>query len=153
MLSQQKAYKSWFFEQVDRYLGSKELKKTFQRAVIMNKILSKGGHLSAEDLFSHLKSDGNNIGLATIYRTLRLLKESGVIEEHSFVEGKSIFELSFPNKHHDHLICMGCHSVIEFLDPKIEEHQEQVAKNNQFVLVKHTMNLFGYCKKCQKNSM
>ena len=142
-------YKNWFFTTVESHLASRGLKKTSQRNLIMNKILSKGGHLSAEDLFSDLKSSQASIGLATIYRTLKVLKEAGVLEEHSFIEGKSLFELAFPDRHHDHLVCLSCQSVLEFLDQKIEERQEQIAKQNGFILAKHTMNLFGYCEACQ----
>ena len=148
MLSQ--SYRSWFFDKVNTHLLSRSLKKTSQRTLIMNVILSKGGHLSAEDVFSELKSSSDaSIGLATIYRTLKVLKEAGVIEEHSFLEGKSMFELAFPDRHHDHLVCLSCHKVIEFEDDEIEVKQEEIAKRNSFILTKHTMNLFGYCSSCQ----
>lgn len=150
MLSE--SYKTWFFEKVNRHLTIRGLKKTSQRTLIMNQILMIGGHLSAEDLFSELKPSSESLGLATIYRTLKVLKEAGVIEEHSFVEGKSIFELSFPERHHDHLVCLSCQSVLEFLDEKIEEIQKEIARKNGFILTKHTMNLFGYCESCQKSS-
>ena len=148
MLSQ--SYRSWFFDKVNAHLLSEGLKKTSQRTLIMNVILSKGGHLSAEDVFSELKQSSNvSIGLATIYRTLKVLKEARVIEEHSFLEGKSMFELAFPDRHHDHLVCLSCHKVLEFMDNEIEKKQEQIAQRNGFVLTKHTMNLFGYCSPCQ----
>ena len=144
-------YKEWFFKKVDEHLVSKDLKKTSQRSLIMEKLLSMGGHVSAEELFSKLKGEGHSIGLATIYRTLRLLKESGVLEEHSFMENKSMFELHFPDKHHDHLICTSCGVVLEFLDDEIEQLQKKVAKQNSFTLTGHTMNLYGKCSTCQKN--
>lgn len=145
------SYKAWFFDKVNEYLLSEGLKKTSQRNLIMNKILSRAGHLSAEDLFSDLKISHPSIGLATIYRTLKVLKEAGVIEEHSFIEGKAIFELAFPDSHHDHLVCLSCQKVLEFTDEKVEERQEEIARRHGFSLVKHTMNLFGYCSSCQKN--
>ena len=142
-------YKSWFFEKVDKYLLSKDLKKTSQRSIIMNKLLDKGGHISAEELSNELKEDGHRIGLATIYRTLRVLKDSGVIEEHCFMENRSLFELHFPDKHHDHIVCTSCGLVIEFLNNEIESLQQKVARENNFTLTKHIMNLYGKCEKCQ----
>lgn len=146
------SYRSWFLNRVESHLNTKGLKRTSQRNLIMNKILSRGGHLSAEDLFSDLKASHHSIGLATIYRTLKVLKEAGVLEEHSFIEGKSLFELSFPDCHHDHLVCLSCQKVIEFLDEKIEERQKEIAVKNNFTLAKHTMNLFGFCQSCQKST-
>lgn len=143
-------YRSWFFEKVGDYLLLEGLKKTSQRTLIMNKILARAGHLSAEDLFSDLKSSHPSIGLATIYRTLKVLKEAGVIEEHNFVEGKAIFELAFPNQHHDHLVCLSCQKVLEFIDNKVEERQKEIATQHGFSLEKHTMNLFGHCSACQE---
>ena len=84
--------------------------------------------------FSDLKEEGHRIGLATIYRTLRLLKDSGVIEEHSFVENRSLFELHFPDKHHDHLVCISCGVVVEFLNNEIETLQNKVAIDHSFTL-------------------
>jgi Fur family ferric uptake transcriptional regulator len=145
-------YRSWFFGKVNEYLLLEGLKKTSQRTLIMNKILARAGHLSAEDLFSDLKTSHPSIGLATIYRTLKVLKEAGVIEEHSFVEGKAIFELAFPDQHHDHLVCLSCQKVQEFIDNKVEERQKEIAFQYGFSLKKHTMNLFGYCSTCQAQS-
>lgn len=90
-----------------------------------------------------------NIGIATIYRTLNLLEESGMVTSISFGSAGKKFELA--NKpHHDHMICKTCGKIIEFQDDTIEQRQLKIAKEHGFKLSSHLMQLYGTCKDCQK---
>lgn len=136
----------WFWERLDHYLAAKQLKQTKQRKLIIEYFITLPGHISAEELHDYIRSKGHQPGLATIYRTLNLLKEAGLVEQKQFAEGKAVFEVNLPNKHHDHLICMDCGLVREFENTKIEKLQEQVAEELQFELVSHTLDMYGRCK-------
>lgn len=107
-------------------------------------------HLDANKIHTLLKNSGNDISIATIYRILATFEANGLITKHNFNEDQSIYELARPNEHHDHLICMKCHTVIEFFDCKIEKIQEKIAKQNNFTIVNHQLNLYGICANCNK---
>lgn len=139
---------SWFWERLDVYLGTKLLKQTKQRKTIINEFLKLGGHVPAEDLHDVVRSGGHNIGLATIYRTLNLLTEAGLVEKKQFTDGRWVFEVNEPGSHHDHLICLKCSKIVEFENDAIEELQKKVAKKHGFRLVDHNLDLFGYCPDC-----
>ena len=128
----------------------KNLKQTKQRQTIVKGFLDLKGHISAEELHDYTREQGHNIGLATIYRTLNLLKEAGLADQKQFSDGKSVFELLSPGHHHDHLICMSCQKIIEFENDEIEQLQEAVAKHHGFKLINHSLDLFGYCPSCQE---
>lgn len=107
------------------------------------------GHLSAEEVYKILEDEGEEIGLATVYRVLAQFANAGILVRRNFENGTAVFELD-DGKHHDHLICVMCGKVMEFLDPKIESLQQEVAAKNGYKLVDHTMALYGVCSDCQK---
>ncbi len=135
----------WFWEGLDQYLDKMGLKQTQQRRVIVEHFLSLNSHVDAEELHRRVREDGHDIGLATIYRTLNLLTEAGLVEQKSFQDGRSVFEVAHPGAHHDHLICTRCGNVVEFEDPEIEALQEKIAKKNGMQLCSHRLDLFGVC--------
>lgn len=141
----------WFWDALDAYLARKNLKQTRQREIIVECFLSIGNHLSAEDLHDSVRRAGHNIGLATIYRTLNLLADAGLVEQKQFSEGRTVFEVVTPGGHHDHIICLDCGAVVEFENEQIEELQAQVAAQHGFKLTSHRLDLFGHCIKqsCQ----
>ncbi|TDF41545.1 ferric iron uptake transcriptional regulator [Alteromonadaceae bacterium M269] len=102
-------------------------------------------HIGAEDVYKILLEQGEEIGLATVYRVLNQLDDAGIIHRHHFEGGKSVFELS-QKSHHDHLVCLDCGRVIEFEDPLIEQRQEEIAKENGIELTNHSLYLYGRCK-------
>jgi Fur family ferric uptake transcriptional regulator len=140
----------WFWQKLDGYLADQGLKQTQQRKMVIQYFLGMEKHVSVEELHEFIRRKGHPIGLATVYRTLSLLKEAGLVEQKQFAEGKSVYEVNEPNSHHDHLICISCRKVIEFENDGIEKLQEEVAKEHEFTLVYHSLDLFGYCKRCQK---
>lgn len=105
-------------------------------------------HLSAEEISQALAQSGDEVGLATIYRVLTQFETAGLVTRHHFEEGHSVFELN-EGEHHDHLVCIKCGIVKEFVDPTIEERQQCIAKEAGFSMTDHSLNIYGVCKKCQ----
>ncbi|MEF2229617.1 MAG: Fur family transcriptional regulator [Pseudodesulfovibrio sp.] len=132
------------------YLSDKNLKMTPQRRLILDTLLKQGEHLSSEELYAKVKKRDKSIGQATVYRTLKLLSESGLVEPLDFADGLTRYELSYGEEHHDHLICERCGRNIEILDETIEKRQEQLAKEQGFTLLRHKMYLYGICPDCRK---
>ena len=104
-------------------------------------------HLSAEDVYKKLLEMGEDVGLATIYRVLTQFESAGLVIRHHFEGGHSVFELD-DGKHHDHLVCVKCGQVIEFIDLVIEQRQEVIAKEKQFRMTDHALYIYGVCIKC-----
>jgi len=131
-------------------LKKNSLKFTIQREVILETLYSSDIHLTPESLH-HLiqkKYPELNTGIATVYRTLSLLEESGVVTSISFgAQGKK-YELG-AKKHHDHLICTACGSITEFVDEEIETRQHKITEELGFKMSDHSMQIYGICKKCQ----
>jgi Fur family transcriptional regulator, ferric uptake regulator len=136
---------AWFWESLDQYLEDMGLKQTQQRRVIVQAFLEINAHVDAEELHRKVVAEGHEIGLATIYRTLNLLTEAGLIEQKSFQDGRAVFEVAHPGSHHDHLICTECGIVIEFEEPNIETLQIEIARRHGINLKSHRLDLYGHC--------
>ncbi|MBA2484228.1 MAG: ferric iron uptake transcriptional regulator [Nitrosomonas sp.] len=123
------------------------LKTTLPRLKILNLFEnSEVRHHSAEDIYKELLNEGEDIGLATIYRVLTQFEQAGLLERHHFESGKAVFELK-GDGHHDHLVCLQCGRVEEFYDPEIEKRQIKVAKTRGFKLQEHSLSLYADCVK------
>lgn len=130
------------------YLAANGLKSTRQREAIFEIFRSLPGHVSVEDLYQRVREKHPEIGYATVYRTLKLLKKCGLAEEHHFADGYARYE-SFnvgESEHHDHLICVQCGHITEFENDEIERLQEQVAASLGFTVTEHKMELYGVCR-------
>ncbi len=141
---------SLLLEQFKKLLKENSLKFTKQRELILNFLYENKEHYTPEEIYTMLKQHHPDIkiGIATVYRTLSLLEESGIVSSISFgTQGKK-YELGL-KKHHDHLICSKCGKIIEFYDETIEERQEEIAKKFDFEMTDHTMKIIGLCKKCR----
>ncbi|MHB1925963.1 MAG: Fur family transcriptional regulator [Leptospirillum sp.] len=121
---------------------------TPQRLIIAGALFQSGKHISAEELYLLVREKNPRIGLATIYRTLHLLKEKGLVEEHRFNDEFSRYEVKAPT-HHDHLICIECGMVVEFGQPVIEHLQDLAAQERNFTIVSHKLEIYGICKDCR----
>ncbi len=132
-------------------LKDKGMKYTEQRAVILQILLNLDEHLNAEEIHAIVKKKypEQNIGIATIYRTLNFLEDVNLISSISFGKDGKKYESNNKKEHHDHIICTSCGKIIEFFDQEIENRQELIAKNNGFEITDHTMQLFGICKDCK----
>lgn len=131
------------------YAKNKGLKSTSQRSDIVKTFLNSAGHLSVEDLHHLVQEVNRKIGYATVYRTLKILAECGLAIERRFDDGQTRYEHMEPEEHHDHLICLGCSNIIEFEDERIESLQDEIAKNLDFRVVNHNLELYGYCSSCK----
>ncbi|MBI5135957.1 MAG: transcriptional repressor [Nitrospirae bacterium] len=131
-----------------RYLQSNGLKGSRQRERILEAFLNMPPHLTAEDLHRRVSRMDAGIGLATVYRALRLFCEAGLAKQRHFEEGRSRFEQAFAHDHHDHLICVGCGRIVEFECQEIENLQVAMATRHGFTLTHHRLELFGYCPDC-----
>ena len=126
------------------------LKTTLPRLKILNLFENSAiRHLSAEDIYKELLNEGEDIGLATVYRVLTQFEQAGLLERHHFEGGKAVFELT-SDKHHDHLVCVRCGLVVEFTNDEIERLQESMARKHGFTLLRHRLDMFGLCSKCSK---
>ena len=105
-------------------------------------------HLSAEDIYRAVVELGEDVGLATVYRVLTQFEAAGLVHRHHFEGGHSVFELS-EGEHHDHLICVKCRKVLEFVDDVIEARQEEIAKRAKFKMTDHALTIYGWCAACQ----
>lgn len=125
------------------------LKTTLPRLKILNLFENSTiRHLSAEDIYKELLNEGEDIGLATVYRVLTQFEQAGLLERHHFEGGKAIFELT-SDKHHDHLVCLQCGRVEEFYDADIEKRQVKIAKDRGFSLQEHSLALYADCNKTE----
>lgn len=106
-------------------------------------------HLSAEDVYKALLEAGEDIGLATVYRVLTQFETAGLVTRHHFEGGHSVFELS-QGEHHDHILCVKCGRVDEFVDEVIEERQHKIAEKAGYEMTDHSLYIYGVCGKCRK---
>ena len=128
------------------------LKVTIPRLKILE-ILEKqldDRHLSAEQVYKILLAEGEEIGLATVYRVLTQFEAAGLVSRHHFEGGNSIFELN-KGSHHDHVVCMKCGKVDEFTDELIEKRQAEIAQSLGYTLTDHSLYLYGYCANCKSH--
>ncbi|MET0343715.1 MAG: ferric iron uptake transcriptional regulator [Polyangiales bacterium] len=105
-------------------------------------------HLSAEDVHRRMLDRRADVGVATVYRVLGQLTDVGILSRHVFESGKAVYELH-RGKHHDHLICLDCGRVDEFVDDVIEQRQRAVAQASGYALAQHQLALYGYCPDCR----
>lgn len=133
---------------------SKGYKLTPQRRAIVDIIVdSKQKHLTAEEIYEQVKTNCPEIGLATVYRTILLLEEMGVIYKLDLNDGCSRYELANEDEHHrhHHLVCSSCGSVSEVEDDLLEELESEVETKYGFTIEDHSVKFFGMCKKCKIN--
>ena len=130
------------------------LKATVPRQKILALFRSEEGcHLTAEEVYKRLLTDGHEIGLATIYRVLTQFEHAGLLMRHHFESSKAIFELN-QGQHHDHLVCLNCGEVEEFVDETIEKRQREIASKRGFVVRDHALYLYVSCLRpdCEKKA-
>jgi Fur family ferric uptake transcriptional regulator len=123
------------------------LKVTLPRIKILDILgVAEPRHMSAEDIYRRLLETHEDIGLATVYRVLTQFEAAGLVSRHHFEGATAVFELN-QGEHHDHIVCMDCGKVKEFMDSGIEKRQHDIAKQEGFVLTDHSMILYGRCQR------
>ena len=126
------------------------LKSTLPRRKILEVMESQQTrHMSAEDIYRSLLESGEDVGLATVYRVLTQFEAAGLVSKHNFEGEHSVYELN-QGEHHDHILCVKCGRVDEFVDDVIEERQRAIATKAGFSMTDHCLYIYGICAECQK---
>lgn len=141
-----------FKEMLSAYMAKKGLRSTKQRDHIVEAFFDHPDHVSIEELLARVRERDPAIGYATVYRTLKLLTESGVANERKFGDGLTRYELADGETHHDHLICLECQRIVEFEEPQVEMLQEEIAAKHGFLVRWHKHELYGLCPDCQRKN-
>ena len=131
------------------YLRAKGLKNTSERLEVLRAIFARESHFAIEDIVQALQRRGHAVSRATIYRTLSLLAESGLIREAVRGSGFTHYEHVHEAEHHDHLLCVHCGAVVEFVSPEIERLQEEVCRKYGFTALSHAHQINGLCARCR----
>lgn len=130
------------------YVQKKGMKHSAQRHDVLTTFLKTEKHLNADELYRLVKKKNPSIGVATVYRTLKLICDSGIGRELRLGSDSVLYEHNYNHEHHDHLICTVCGKFTEVVDPEIERLQERLAKKEGFTLQRHKMLLYGLCREC-----
>ena len=118
-----------------------------QREAIVDAFLRSTGHVNLEDLLTSARKKNPGVGLATVYRTVKLLEDAGLAASRQFGSGQTLYEIA--GEHHDHIICKQCHFIVEFESEEIERLQSDIARSQGFAIIQHRHELFGLCDKAR----
>jgi Fur family ferric uptake transcriptional regulator len=138
---------------LERYLKTRGLKMTSARDTVLSAFLGLEAHVSADAVYEAAKAIDPGIGQATVFRTMKLLADAGLAREACRDDGARRYEHAYNHAHHDHLTCVECGMVVEFVDSGIERSQESVYKRYGFVSSGHRLELFGTCPECYKKKI
>jgi len=131
------------------YLRRSGQKVTRARRQVLEEVFRHHDHFDAEELYLRLKERCAGVSRATVYRTLSLLDQSGLVRKMEMGETRSRYEHVLGHSHHDHLICLRCGGIFEFSHPRIEAIQQQVCREYGFNMISHSLQIYGYCSRCQ----
>lgn len=136
-------------EILKNYISEKGLRNTHQRNAILKAFLAARRHITAEDLLEIVREKNPEISYATVHRHLRVICECGLAEEIKIGNQKARFEQKLGHEHHDHLICTKCSKFIEIHEDRIEELQDKLAEANNFLPLRHKLEIYGICSNCR----
>jgi len=132
------------------YLQRMGLKHSRQRERIADAFFAMDGHVTVEEVVARARRDDPRVSLATVYRTMKLLADSGLATARQFGDGQTRYEAAEGRGHHDHLICTGCGAIVEFSNDRIESLQTLVARRHGFDVENHKLELYGRCQRCRR---
>lgn len=135
-------------QQLEAYMTKRGLRSTEQRRAIIDTFFDQTEHVTIDRMLELVRHEDPRIGYATVYRTMKLLVDGGIVHELRFGDGYTRYELADDEAHHDHLICLECGKITEFEEPLIEELQERAAARYGFDVLEHKHELYGVCKEC-----
>jgi Fur family ferric uptake transcriptional regulator len=138
-------------EEIDRFgelLEAKGLKYTLERKKLLEEVMQTRKHFDADSLYEHMRKKGVRISRDTVYRTMPLLLECGILQKSVGDGRREYFEQTGAKGHHDHMVCIVCGRIIEFTSDEIEAAQARVCDEYGFKLVFHDHRLFGHCRNC-----
>jgi len=134
-----------------RCIKANSLKSSKRRDLIFEHIINTTDHFTVDQLYQRMLTVDPSIGIATVYRTIRLLVDCGILMEHTFGEKRGFFEVvAADRQHHDHLICTSCGRIIEFQNNVIEAAQQQIGQQYHFSIESHKLEIYGTCQQCQQ---
>jgi len=138
-----------FLKEFKEHVSKLGFKNSIQKDYILKILYHSGEHLTAEEITFSVKKEYNiDVGIATVYRTMKFLEEMDIVESLDVGDGVKRYELTL-SLHHDHLVCTSCSKIIEFSDELIESRQIKIANINNFHLKDHVMTIYGLCESCQ----
>jgi Fur family ferric uptake transcriptional regulator len=127
------------------FLAKQNFRKTQERFTILDEIYDSGQHFDAETLYELLKEKNSRVSRATVYNTLNLLEESGVVVKHQFGSNVALYEKAIGYKQHDHLVCIDCKKITEFCDPRLGNIQNKVEELLKYQITNHSLIFYGHC--------
>lgn len=131
------------------FLREENYRVTPERFEVLDAVMATNGHFDADELFLTLKKTGSKVSRATVYNTLDILEECELVFKTRLKDHGSRYEKAFGRSHHDHLICVKCGKIVEFVDEGIEQGQQAIAKKFKFTLISHSHQIFGLCPDCK----
>jgi Fur family ferric uptake transcriptional regulator len=140
-------------ETLTKYLKAHgKLRATPERYAVLEAVLQSQGHFDAESLYYRMMTRGSKVSRATVYNTLDLLQECGLVSKYRFAENTSRYEKAFGRPHHHHMICLACGDIIEFVNERLERIQDEVCVERNFTPQSSSLQIFGTCSKCRKKA-
>ena len=137
-----------YLQRFGEFLTRSGLRNTRRRDQIVRAFFATGRHLGAEELYHRIYAQDRRIGLVTVYRTLKLLREAGLATERQFGETYTRFDPNPADQPHDHLICTRCGKIQEFADTRLRDARRRVARVHGFTVTEHKLELYGLCREC-----
>jgi Fur family transcriptional regulator, ferric uptake regulator len=134
------------------FLKARNLHESKVRDLIVDTFLSSGEHVGLETLLERVRSKNPGVGMTTVYRTMKLLEDAGLVQSRDFGSGSTLYEVAVGRSHHDHLVCERCGQIVEFVNEPIERLQEKIAADHGFELRRHRHELFGVCAECARRA-
>jgi len=133
-----------------QYLKNNGLLHSKQREQILDIFLKTEKHLTVDDLYQLVRKKNPRVGIATVYRAMKVICGAGLAREVDFEDGVRRFEHEYRHQHHDHLVCLKCGRIIEVMSPEIEKLKESLARKHKFKAVRHRMDISGICRTCKR---
>jgi Fur family ferric uptake transcriptional regulator len=132
------------------FLAHKGMRATPEREAILVEVFANHDHFDVEELIMRLRHNGQRISRASVYRTMALLVESGLVQEVYVEDGHMHYEHVYGHEHHCHLRCLGCRKIIEFRNGAMEEVEQRIGQAHHFAITGHKLEIYGYCAECQE---
>ncbi len=137
-------------QRFEDFLRSRGLRLTSQRLAVFEEVFRYHGHLDADEIAERVRGQAKGASRATVYRTLDLLVEAGLVKSIRLGSSQHFYEHVHKEEHHDHLVCLKCGGIFEFYSPELEETQDRICREINFTPQRHNMVIFGICEKCKK---
>ena len=137
---------------ISNYIEKKGLRKTPERFAILDEVYARTGHFDVETLYIQMKNASYQVSRATLYNTMDLLIDCGLVVKHQFGKNIAQFEKTYRCRQHDHIICTSCGKVEEYCDPRVHEIENTVAQVLDYTITKHSLYFYGICSDCRKKN-